>query len=257
MQPFARLNILVILFMAIGGGCAQQPDIAPSPQPAAKKSISSSAPVPVPSKGTGLKKKAPLTVKSGDRLGWVDNALKTYPPDRFLTGLGIAPDRKTASRRSMAELQKPFAQAISGRIKLQYRALQQLPEQLNQHFDTLADGCLRASLATATGDGRVAELFIEKAPADTVYALAVLDRHVCMDHLKRSIQGLDDQLKLLVDRSSNPDDFVQLANQRELLGSFICREALDAALATVTSDGKGIPLSIQPKAIGRLLTKKY
>ena len=210
----------------------------------------------MPSKGTGLKKKAPLTVKGGDRLGWVDNALKTYPPDRFLTGLGIAPDRKTASRRSMAELEKPFTQAVSGRIKLQYRALQPLPGHLNQRFDKLADGCLRTTLATATADGRVAELFIEKAPAETVYALAVLDRQASRDHLKSAIEGLDDQLAHLVKRLSGPGKPVRLDDKGELLGAFICREALDAALATVVPNGKGIPLAIQPKAVGRLLTKK-
>jgi hypothetical protein len=255
-QPFARLNILVILFLAIGGGCAQQPVSVPSPEPASEKSLSSSPQAPVPSKGTGLKKKAPLTVKGGDRLGWVDNALKTYPPDRFLTGLGIAPDRKTASRRSMTELKKPFTQAISGRIKLQFRALQPLPEQLNQRFAKLAEGCLQASLATATADGRVAELFIEKAPAETVYALAIVDRQASMDQLKKSIQGLDDRLAHLVNRLSSSGKPVQLNDNGELLDVFICREALDAALATVTPNGKGIPLAIQPKAIGRLLTKK-
>jgi hypothetical protein len=40
------------------------------------------------------------------------------------------------------------------------------------------------------------------------------------------------------------------------MDAFLCREALDAALATAIPAGKGIPLSIQPKTIGRLLRKK-
>jgi hypothetical protein len=250
------LNIVVILFLAIVGGCRQQPAFVPSPEPAAKDPVSSSPQVPVPSKGTGLKKKTPLTIKGGDRLGWVDNALKTYPPDRFLTGLGIAPDLKTASRRSMAELEKPLNQVISGRIKRQYNLLQRLPKQLDQRFDIVADGCLGTSLAAATADGRVAEVFIEKVPAETVYALAVLDREASMDRLQQSIQGLDDQLAQLVNRLRDTNDAAILAGKRELLGAFICREALDAALSSVTPDGNGVPPSIQPTAIARLLKKK-
>ncbi len=256
MQPFMRLTIVLALVLIIGWGCAQEAAIAPSPEPHEKESASSSPQVSVPSKGTGLKRKAPVTVKGDDRLGWVDNALQTYPPERFLTGLGIAPDRKTASRRSISEMEKPITQAISGRINLRSKELQTLSRQLDQNFDKLADACLRASLATATTDGRVAELFIEKATLETVYALAVLDRQLSANQLKRSIQGLDDQLKRLLNRLSDPNHLVQAADRGELAGAFICREALDAALTMVNPEGQGIPLSVKSEVIDRLLEKK-
>ena len=79
-----------------------------------------------------MKKRIPVTVKTGDRLGWVDNALQTYPPDRFLTGLGMAPDRKMAEQRSLTELEKPFALGITGRTKMQIKAMGAFPESLNR-----------------------------------------------------------------------------------------------------------------------------
>lgn len=256
MRPFMRLNIVLTLVLIIGWGCAQEAAIAPSPEPHEEESASSLPQMSLPSKGTGLKRKAPVTVNGDDRLGWVDNALKTYPPDRFLTGLGIAPDRKTASRRSISEMEKPITQAISGRINLRSKALQTLSRQLGRNIDKLADACSRASLATATTDGRVAELFIENSTVETVYALAVLDRQLSANQLKRSIQRLDDQLKRLVNRLSDPNHLVQPAEKGDLAGAYICREALDAALTMVASEGKGIPLSVKPREIDRLLEKK-
>ena len=51
-----------------------------------------------------------------------------------------------------------------------------IPRQLDGEFHTLAEKCRKKSLQTLRSHERVAEVFIEKVPAATVYALAVLDR---------------------------------------------------------------------------------
>ena len=203
-----------------------------------------------------MKQRMPVTVKTGDRLGWVDNALKTYPPDRFLTGLGIAPDRKTAERRSLAELEKPFVLSISGRTKMQIKALGVFPESLGRETHKLAVKCQGNALKAVLSHERVADVFIEKTPAATFYALAVLDRHACVNQLRPPIAGMDHQLKECVNRFEKADVTMHPSDGYELMEAFLCREALDAALAAATPEGKGMPLPIQPKTIGRLLRKK-
>jgi hypothetical protein len=211
---------------------------------------------PAPSKGTGMKQRMPVTVKTGDRLGWVDNALKTYPPDRFLTGLGIAPDRKTAEGRSLTELEKPLALGISSRTKLQIEALGAFPESQDRKTHELAVKCRSNALKAALSQGRVTDIFIEKSPAATYYALAVLDRNTCVNQLKPLIARADHQLKELVNQFETTGVPIGPPDRYALMDAFLFREALDAALAAATPGRKGMPRPVQTKTIGRLLRKK-
>ena len=253
-NSFLPIVIILLLLMVGGHGCARQEVVAPDrkpPAPASPEAIPS-----VPSKDTGMKKRMPVTVKTGDRLGWVENALTAYPPDRFLTGLGMAPDRKTAERRSLTELEKPFALSISGRTRMQIEALGKFPESLDRETHKLAVKCQGDALKAALSHGRVADVFIEKTPTATFYALAVLDRHVCVNQLRPLIAGMDRQLKEWVNRFEKADVTMPPADGYALTEAFLCREALDAALAAATPGGNGEPLPVQPKTIGRLLRKK-
>lgn len=203
-----------------------------------------------------MKKRIPVTVKTGDRLGWVENAMTAYPPDQFLTGLGMAPDRKKAERRSLTELEKPFALNISGRTKMQIEALGAFPESLSRETHKLSVKCADRALKVAISHGRVADVFTEKTPAETFYALAVLDRHACVNQLRPMITGMDHQLQEWVSRFEKADVTMHPSDGYALIDAFLCREALDAALAAATSGGKGVPLPVQPETIGRLLRKK-
>ena len=260
MFSLRRILLLIgILITAVIVGCTQKAAGVPdrekrSPQPVIEEQPNTS-PKPVSSKGSGIKKKVPVKVKTGDRLGWVDNALKTYPPEQFITGLGIAPDRKTAQTRALQELAKPFDKAISGRIRMRRETLEKLPGPLIQEWNTLAEKSHVGALATALEQARIAEIFIEKQPQPTIYALAVLSRDDSIRLLYPMIQRLDRQLPDLIKQIERSGDRVP-AKGNKLLQTFIHREALDAALSIAQKGGQGIPLSVQPQVIDHLLKEK-
>ncbi len=203
-----------------------------------------------------MKKRIPVAVRTGDRLGWVDNALQAYPPDRFFTGLGIAPDRKTAEKRSWTELKKPFVLTIDGRLTMRIEAMGTLAQSSFQEFGKFAVTSRESAIGSVFSRGRVAEIFTEAAPAQTIYALAVLDRHICADQLMRQIRPLDDQLKAITARLEKAEHPVAKVDQVVLVETFFRREALDAVLAMVSPAGKGVSLPVPPNRIGRLLRKK-
>ena len=260
MLSLRRILLLIsILFTAAILGCTQKAAVVPdrekrSPQPVIEEKPSTS-PTPVSSKGSGIKKRMPVKVKTGDRLGWVDNALKTYPPEQFITGLGIAPDRKTAQARALQELAKPFGKAISGRIRMRRETVGKLPGPLIQEWNSLAEKGRIDALETALAQARVAEIFIEKQPQPTIYALAVLSRDDSIRLLHPMIQRLDRQLPDLIKQIERSSDRVP-AEGNTLLQAFIHREALDAALSIAQKGGQGIPLPVQPQIIGHLLKEK-
>jgi hypothetical protein len=251
--------LITALLMAWAAGCAHRTPDAPEREKAAsvtttadQSDLSSAS---VPSKGTGVKKKMPVKVKTGGRLGWVDNAVKTYPPDHFLTGVGIAPDRKTAERRALVELKKPFAKAVSGRITVQREAIGKLSNRLDRELIALAAATRESSLEDVLAFGRVAEIFVEKKPQATIYALAVLDRPACTRQLESRVRQLDRQLKKIVGRSQQQKNRIQLGQKSELLQTLIHREALDAAMALTNKTGKGIALPVSQQTLVRLLKK--
>ena len=251
---FVQMVIILLLLMVGGQGCTRQAVITPDRKPPTQTSPEA---IPaVPSKGIGMKKRIPISVKTGDRLGWVENALITYPPNRFLTGLGMASDRNTAEQRSLTELEKPLAFSISGRTKMQIEAMGTFPASLDRKTHKLAAKCGNHALQEAISHGRVADVFIEETPAATFYALAVLDRHACVNQLRPLIAEMDHRLKEWVSRFEKADVPMHPADGYALMDAFLYREALDAALAAATPGGKSIPLPVQPKTIGRLLREK-
>ncbi|WP_319522080.1 hypothetical protein [uncultured Desulfosarcina sp.] len=257
---FYRIAALIAaLLMAWAAGCAHRISDAPERDEAAPPPTMVDKPSPsspsVPSKGTGVKKKMPVKVKTGDRLGWVDNAVKTYPPDRFLTGVGIAPDRKTAEQRALVELKKPFTRAISGRITMQRESIGKLSDPLDRELIELAAASRESSLEAALAFGRVAEIFVEKKPQTTIYALAVLDRPACTRQLESRIRQLDHRLKKIADRSRQSKEPIQPDQKSELLQILTRREALDAALALTNKTGKGIPLPVSQQVLVSLIKK--
>ena len=187
-------------------------------------------------------------------MGWVDNALKTYPPDQFVTGLGIAPERKTAQQRALRELAKPFDKAIAGRIEIRRKALGKLPAPLDREWEVLAASNRERVLDTTMEHARVAEIFIEKHPQPTVYALAILSRKDGTRLLEPMIQRRDRQMQELIKQNESMDNRPS-TDRSKLLQTLIHREALDAALTAANQMGRGIPLSVLPQTIARLLKK--
>ncbi|BBO76109.1 hypothetical protein DSCW_35260 [Desulfosarcina widdelii] len=259
-MPYRIVALIAALLMAWAAGCTHRTPDEPEREKAASVTTTAgqsglSSPS-VPSKGTGVKKKMPVKVKTGDRLGWVDNAVKTYPPDRFLTGVGIAPDRKTAEQRALSELKKPFAKAIAGRITMQREAIGKLSHPLDRELIDLSATRRESSLEDVLAFGRVAEIFVEKKPQTTIYALAVLDRPACTLRVESLVRQLDHQLKKIIDQSEQPGDRMQPGQKKELLQIFVRREALDAALELTNKTGKGVPMPVSQQALARFLKKK-
>lgn len=210
----------------------------------------------VPSKGAGMKKKIPVSIKTGDRLGWVDNALHTYPPEQFITGLGIAPDRRRAQQKALQELTKPFIKAIAKRIAMQRQAWGHLPNRLDQAYAPMADRSRARALESVMAHGRLAEMFVEKQPQPTVYALAVLERADCRHQLRQRVNDIDERLQTHVKQVNTAGGHLSSANRIQLLQTYLDREALDAALAVVDPQGKRVAPPIPPHAMDRWLKKK-
>jgi hypothetical protein len=115
--------------------------------------------------------------------------------------------------------------------------------------------CGNNALKAALSQGRIADLFIEKTPAITFYALAVLDRQACMNQLMPLVHTQDNQTKELISRFKKTDLSTHPPDSFALMDAFLCREALDAALAAAMPAGKGLPPTVQPKTVGRLFRK--
>lgn len=251
-----RAKLILILILSGMGwtyGCAQHgPDTSAKKPPTEK--VSSPTPPSIPSKGTGIKKRLPVIVTSGDRLSWVDNAIRTYPPDRFHTGLGIGPNRQTAQDRSLAELEKPFSSAITGRLESSIKAMGMTAS--DWALSATIDRYRQRTLTTIRSHSRVAEVFLEKKPADTYYALAVMDRQACTDQLEAMVRGLDHELEAMVTRLDKTDVSVTPKERSALMGIYADRLALDAAISVLMPKGNESPPPVQSSTIGRIVKKK-
>jgi hypothetical protein len=211
---------------------------------------------PTPSKGTGLKKRKPVNVHDNTRLAWVENAVNTYPTDQFYTGVGMAPDRGRAEARALVELQKPFVRALSNWSVKAPNLHRSWPESKARDWQLQVERCRKRTLAWIADQGRVTDVFIERKPVTTYYALAVLDRSVLMQGLYEKRAQRDRRVKEIVGRQDRSDRSLAPQEAASLIHAYACGQALDISLAVAGGHKRDISPPVSPQTLDRLMQNK-
>ena len=200
---------------------------------------------------------------TGSRLDWVDGTSKAYPATRYLTGIGVGPDRGQAEDNARAEIAKVFESHINTNTKVQQEYLKVISQGRNREVSQVnVQDMVQVSSQKVLSGIQIAEVYRQTRPKELFYALAVLDRQQAMPMLTDKIETLDHEIKALMDQSSKETKNLQkLKILTSALQKQLLRQTHEAELAVVDPSGKGLPAPIGFEEINRsltdILTKKF
>jgi len=195
-----------------------------------------------PSAQSDKEQRDTVQVKKGKRPDWVDGDSIQYPPTRYLTGVGYAPDRKSAEDRARAEIAKIFLSKIDSRTRSYQEYLQTTSRGKSRTEETFnIEEITKVSTQKVLSGVRISNVYQETGPGSLFYALAVLDRDQSATILRDKIQELDQGIKgLLIRAQGEEDTLAKIKSLKQAIQNHILREAYDAELRIVSRSGTGI-----------------
>jgi hypothetical protein len=200
---------------------------------------------------------------TGSRLDWVDGTSKAYPATRYLTGIGVGPDRGQAEDNARAEIAKVFESHINTSTKVQQEYLKVISQGQNREVSQVnVQDMVQVSSQKVLSGIQIAEVYRQTRPKELFYALAVLDRQQAIPMLTDKIETLDHEIKVLMDQSSKEQKNLQkIKILTSALQKHLLRQTREAELAVVNPSGRGLPTPIGFEEINRsltdILTKKF
>ena len=189
--------------------------------------------------------------RAGGRPDWIDGNSRSYPKDRYLTGVGIADDRTTAADRARAEISKIFSTNVSVTTNLneaETNASKTGGKNEGTFSQSIAQNLQTASKKVLEGVD-VAENWQDSASRQ-YYALAVLDRAKAASSVKDKIEDFDrqaQQWKSQMDQAADKLGKVKAA--MKLLAILKARTELNGELRVLDAGGKTVPSPFDEAAL--------
>ena len=195
-----------------------------------------------PSAQSDREQRDTVQVKKGKRPAWVEGDSIQYPATRYLTGVGYAPDRKSAEDRARAEIAKIFYSKIDSQTSSYQEYLETTSKGKSRTEETFSiEEITRVSTQKVLSGVRISKVYQSTGPEAVFYALAVLDRDQSATILSDKIQELDQGIKGLVIRAQGEEDtLAKIKSLKQSIQNYILREAYDAELRIVSRSGAGI-----------------
>ena len=195
-----------------------------------------------PSDQSDKEQKDTVEVKKGKRPDWVDGDSIQYPSSQYLTGVGYAPDRKSAEDKARAEISKIFFSKIDSRTRSYQEYLQTSSRGKSGIKETFnIEEVTRVSTQKVLSGVRISNVYQDTGPGSLFYALAVLDRYQSATILRDRIRELDQDIEGLLIRVKGEEDMLATIKYlKQSIQKHILREACDAELRIVSRSGTGI-----------------
>lgn len=187
---------------------------------------------------------------AGGRPDWVDGVSRSYPRDRYLTGVGMADDRATAQDRARAEISKIFTTNVSVTTNLhQAETSSSRGSKSENSFSSAIDQSLQTISKKVLEGVEISENWKDGSTMQQ-YALAVLDRAKALAAVKDKIDDFDRQAqewKSQMDSGTNKLARVKAA--MKLLALLKARAELNGEMRVLDPGGKSVPSPFDEAAV--------
>ena len=172
---------------------------------------------------------------------WVDGTTSEYPPAQYLTGVGQAADRNTASDQAYAAVARIFKAEVAAQAKdwESYLLIEHRGSSNTERRLTL-DNVTKVSTDKVLENVRIMETWYE-ANKNLHYALAVMNRVQAEAALIERMATLDLAVKADVTESrQTTDKLTKIRDLRRAARNLVLREAYNADLRVIRPSGQGM-----------------
>lgn len=174
--------------------------------------------------------------------GWVDGTSSNYPPAQYLTGVGEADNRNTASDQAYAAVARVFKTEIAAQAKdwESYLLIENRGSSNTERRLTL-DTVTKVTTDKTLENVGIADTWYDSRK-NLHYALAVMNRAQAETALLERMAMLDQAVESdVVEARRTSDKLVTVRCLRRAASNLVLREAYNADLRVIRLSGQGRP----------------
>lgn len=188
--------------------------------------------------------------KAGGRPEWIDGASRSYPRERYLTGVGMGDDRATAQDRARAEVSKVFTANVSVTTNLnESESSSGKGSKTENSFSQAIAQSLQTVSKKVLEGVEIVENWKDSATMQQ-YALAALDRSKALSALKDKIDDFDRQAQQWKSQMDSASDKVgKVKAAMKLLALLKARAELNGEMRVLDPGGKTVPSPFDEAAV--------
>ena len=172
---------------------------------------------------------------------WIEGTSREYSADQYLLGVGQAGSQSAATERAYAAVAKIFKAEISAQSRdwESYLVLESRGKATTERRLTL-DRVTRVSTDKVLENVRILEAWFDRR-AGQHYALAGMNRAQAEGALLERIAELDSMVETELNESRQTQDkLATVRNIKRAVGHLVLREAYNADLRVVRTNGRGV-----------------
>ncbi len=184
---------------------------------------------------------------------WVNSESPMYPSSRYLTGVGIAKERKAAENEAIAGIARIFQARVNSLSQDIMKSHSRMNQKGNE-IETEENFVQKTAISTQVIlEGVViSDVFVK---GGEIYALATLEKAALRQRLSESISTLDQEIKLLNQAYKAASSKIEKIRQLHWLAQkAVARESLNAQLKIVSPIGTGMEGNPE-LSLGKLLNE--
>ncbi|MBI5240862.1 MAG: LPP20 family lipoprotein [Elusimicrobia bacterium] len=180
---------------------------------------------------------------------WVDGESREFRRDQYLTGVGSADDRNTASERARGEISKIFTSQMNVvSNSMSAESTVQVTGKKDQNSFSQSVALSVENVSKKLLEGVEIEQTWQDEASRVWYALAVLDKSKALSAVTDKVADLDAQVKQYYAQMVQAvDKLPRVKAAMKLLAIFKARKELEGDLRVL--DGKGMPNPVDEAAV--------
>ncbi|MDR4496172.1 MAG: LPP20 family lipoprotein [Nitrospirales bacterium] len=186
---------------------------------------------------------------------WIRSPHQSYPPERYLTGIGEAESREQAERRAYAAVARVFSAKVKAQSMDHERySLQESGESHQTRRELQLDHRMQVTTNKVLENVKVLDIWYQPSTRH-FFAFAGLDRQQAEQSIVERLQDWDVKIENMLDQGrTHPQKIQRIRGYKQAITLLANRDVLNADLRVIRASGESLPSSYRISQIQREFT---
>ena len=183
---------------------------------------------------------------------WIRSSHQSYPPERYLTGIGEAESRELAEKRAYAAVARVFSAKVSAQsMDYEKYSLQETDDRSQSRRELLLDRRTRVTTNKVLENVKVLDVWYQPSTRH-FFAFAGLDRQQAEQAVLERLQDWDMKIDHMINQGrTHPRKIQRIRGYKEAIALLADRDLLNADLRIIRASGESLPSSYRIPQVQR------
>lgn len=186
---------------------------------------------------------------------WIRSTHQSYPPERYLTGLGEAESREQAEKRAYAAVARVFSAKVKAQsMDYETYSIQESGESHHTRRELQLDRRTQVTTSKVLENVKVLDVWNQPSTRQ-FFVLAGLDRQQAEQGILERLQDWDIKIENMVNQGrTHPQKIQRIRGYKQAMTLLADRDMLNVDLRVIRASGESLPSSYRIPQIQRELT---